>query len=464
MTNEQLLYAIGGIDHDLIEEAEKKPKYFPHLLKNFAKAACFVILFSAIVYLTVPLLKNGSPIKAPINEGGSGFSGDYSVSWYNPDNPGNSGDRVFFPNWSYDGAILEMRLIEILGEEYMVPRSAYKVSVAKFEIVDEVIAGNFPREIYVSFIDSDISLLEEFDSLIASVEQIGIKGYPLINLAKNEVEQFENMFEPAGFISNLRSGTFIPFKDGVVDQEFFEDGRYLEHLLDYIDYPAAKGDTPELVKDKIKSRIPTDSFESKSIYQTPDDVFFGEEALGVKEYIYSENSIFRNSISFKSDGLYCCTFERLIGGFPAGELIQVFADGSVKKLGFVYNNDETQDIPALGKVIETIDTSDFTPPNLNIGEEDTLLSFNVDGYYQKIFGKPCGIIVVTWNYRNEHGYSAVDHLYLLYGQDGNGSVISREILSGLLGSNNGIMSDPSTYYYRIFVFNNTELLNQLYQR
>lgn len=467
MKKEDLLNAMNDIDDELLSDAEGKvmKKSFSKILRFGGIAALLCLAFVLIMLPMIlqstdmpPLVTTRSNEKNQLEKIPT-IAATHTVSGKTElivDHTGGElrGSASLIRPGFYIKTVVAAHVIEVLPDRYYYPGlSTYTYHVARLAI-DEVLRGeNLPQEIYLRFAHYGADVFDGYDTLILSLEQIGIENYLMINENKGEAAFFANMFEPA-VVPDIGYGTVIAFREGVVDMSFWDKADYTTHasymddtpgkLLDAVEeafFPIKQNSTLDDAKKEISrlAQIPDEEtlycWGEAPRYVTAADVFSFLEAVSVKQTVSPEGGIFRQSLSYQPEGVVV-TYTRIANGFVTNEHVRIDAIRcKVEKVGEAYTADELARLPHIAGVIEGMSETSIVPSHIEVGDDMRLDYFAIQGYYRKVDGKIYGIIRTVWRYRYRYEYNTFidDDCYYLYDGEGNGIVIESDVLSEIIG-------------------------------
>ena len=383
----------------------------------------------------------------------------------------NSAAELVQPDF-FIRTVIEARVAEVLPDEYLSYGDNKTYRIVKLEVLDAIRGEGLPAEIWYQFpARYAANLLDGYDSLILSVEQIGIENYLLINRTQGRVEYFSDMFATC-YVNDPVYGSVIPFKDGVAVGDLWletpevylisECPLEIGNLLERKGFPATHGSTVEEVKANIKareaemlwydSRIPYD-------YVTADDVFVSDETRTAQAYVAPrEGNTFHQMLSIGTDGVKA-TYIRLINGFGTEERIDVndsrVGVGKVLYSGNGYTADALSRVPDIGGKIASLDLSELTPPHLAVSDETMALrGVRVSGRYRYVEGRVYGVIRIMWWYDYSDGTSlrgeVMDDCYYLCDDEEFVTYMEREDLETALNDDSVVFHfsyEPHFYAY-----------------
>ena len=294
-------------------------------------------------------------------------------------------------------------------------------------------------------------IFDGYDTFLFSLQQVGVENYLLLNETKREYAYFSHMFMTET-INDLGYGSVIAFKDGTVDEGFFEKaahfdvGDYIRNMLKNpaaYHYPVGYGSTLAEAKARIAELSKdTDSYYVSPLpcdYVTADDLFASEEAKTVRPVLApSETNAFMQEL-FISEDRIVATYTRVVNGFLTDEKIVLNGytgeNGNVLRQGSTYLPEDLLRLPNLGEAVAGLDLSALTPPHVEVKNGMQFHHSIAKGVYRKVGDEIYGVVRILWYYTAReitNGYIK-DDCYYLYDESGNGRIATREELKALLG-------------------------------
>lgn len=374
--------------------------------------------------------------------------------------------------------VIEAKVIEILPNIYLYPGANKTYRIARLEIIDTIRGEGLPKEIYYRYSYYDEHLFDGYDSLIFSLDQIGVENYVMVNKTQGKVEYFPHMFETC-YVDDPGYGSVIAFTNGILDTSLWRrathyltpiDGLYLiEHLLikeqDPINrnnryYAADIGDTVEQVKTNILEACANedsnfsmfDVIRNTPDYVTAEDIFLSDSQKALWNYVSPGNkNVFCHTLSVGAYYRVSIEYTRIIYGCLTNEVIST--SGGIGRHGFVenradtnpekydsYTTDDLSRVPNIAFVIDQLDLTALIPPHITLDEKTILRGCEALGWYRNIDGKVYGIVRILWVYDYDDDMYIQDDMYYLYDADGNGRIIEREELKSIIVKDSNIMS------------------------
>lgn len=457
MRGEELLDILEQIDPALIRDADRKPRL--PWLRWTAIAACLALLVG-VGALFLPRLEP-VPARTPLpmvdlvnhTVNPEKLTGVQILGSPVSGTPGaSSATQGVPPVFDYEyNLMVEARVLEVLPDVYHDARlPGWKYHVLRMQTLEAVVGQGFPREFYLR-LDSKISTdLEQFDSLIFSLVQVGIEDYMMVNQTTSATEAFTLMFDMTSSRWSMYN-TAIAFSDGELDPTLWDLvgwdlGSYYEKQILKGDYyrsiSVKQGTSPEEAKENI-ARYAADRPALQSLRVMTQADYPEKEIF---DYVRPfENGVFAHAL----DKAGSVEYTRLINGFHTTEQIELYKS-LVYRRGEAFTPEDLESLPDLGGFISELDLENLQQPNAELyqGKWVELLRKGATGYYAKVGGKVYGIVKVTWWYVQNDIYdvrrqSFYDALYYLVDADGSVTSISYEELRSLIG-NADFLAKPST--------------------
>ncbi len=348
---------------------------------------------------------------------------------------GSASEPPLFCFWI--NLVVQARVLEILPNLYQDPLTNQKYHILRMETLDVINGQNFPQEFYLR-LDSYLSTeLECFDSLILSLEQVGIENQLMINTNQHTMDSFSLLFQVYHHYAPY-FGSVVAFTDGVFAPSLFKmkgwsnAEHYLEDILSdeppkYMhDYPAKAGYTPADTKAEINNRINNSSaperYRDLTVYTQasfPHSEVFDYVKTGLFAHFRPGNPV----------------YTRIVNGFPTTERI-IMLDDTVTYEGEAFTQLDLQAMPDIGAFIEDLNLNAIDPPHIEDTSNLNLHSCGATGLYTKVDGQVYGVVKIFWTYfEKDTYYSSVvyDGLYYLATTDGTIRPIERDELTDLIG-------------------------------
>ena len=442
MTGDELLNAIEHIDPALIEAAGRPAKRYRKAYWVAAVAAMLVLVISVAF-----ALGNGpdGPVQMGNHPGTSGFypssgtsSFPHSAPSSVPTTPPTLPDSFTVPLADFtkepnkltgvqqvgqgDDAdsseplpglifythmlVVEARVKEVLPDLYKRASWITPCYVLVMETVDAINVDNMPAEFYW-LLPSDLEAdLDQFDSLLLSLQQEGVENYLLINQTTATYEAFDNMFE-CFYLEEW--GSVIAFSDGKLDQSLWYLHNW-DNEFDEIDkgeyqyfFPGGRNASLEECKEAIRQEISKyESSQHKKVYCQAD--------YGDFTYIAPfENGVFEHTINIVDNSI---SITQTINGIPTNE--HCYLENGVFKPKY-FTKEDLSSLPDLGAVLEMIskDTDGMMSPLVKkyLDQGYVVANFWTETEYCKRDGTVYGIIELLWRF--EHKAEIVSTYFLV---------------------------------------------------
>lgn len=476
MRGDELLDVLGYVDPALIEQADRSTGV--PWLRRLVGAACLIVAFVlGMVALNLsnqragdvaPEVDTPTVLDAPtmpvtptepqelldliehkvypqpltgVQVLGTPTSGESSVS------SGTQGVPLAY-EYRYK-LMVEGKIIEVLPDVYTEPLSLREYRILRVQTLDDILNQNFPREFYLR-IDKRMSTdLEQYDSLIFSLKQVGIEDFLLCNRTAGVYETFTLLFElDSTWYSS--DNTVLAYTDGVLDASLWElpgwslgthvESKILEDGY-YQSVPAKAGCSPEDTKAIIREKAPKDKQRQGLRVETQAD--FPENT--VFDYVKPfENGIFAQEYSFAGG----VTYSRIINGFATNEHI-VVQGKTVIRSGETFTAEDLLNLPDLGGFLARLNLETLQQPNGEYYQDLDVWQhcYGAAGMYAKVDGEVYGIVKVTWHFIENGTCGRVlpeyyDAIYYLVQPDGSYQMTTYEQLRRLVGGD-GFLVKPT---------------------
>lgn len=456
MTNRDLFIALRGIDERFISEAvpgKKAGAKAKRWVKWIIAAACLAaaVLTAAVI---VPMITVDRPPEAP-----TGTNSDYTfgksvmIGAF-----GTNSDADYMSKGFEIRTVVEAEVMEVLPDSYYLPEDSptfpeiYLPSanpqyhIARLRIIDSIRGENLPDEIYLRYPHYGTDLFDGYDSLILSMEQIGVENYMMLNETRERAEFFPNMFRTY-IVEDVGYGSVIAFRDGAVDESLwdranrFESRGSIAYALDNPEsyrYPAGHGSTPDEVKENILTLAKDLEDDRPYDYVTADELFVAEDSRQLRAYLEpSESNVFMQSI-FLNGGRVIGEYTRVVNGFTTDEsyLINGLTGpyGNIISNNVSYDSEDLSHMPDIGAALAQMDLSELKPSHITLSEDNEFRGCHAVGFYRKAGDKVYGILRIAWCYSSAGGLFSYDDCYYLYEPDGNGKVVERDELRTVIGN------------------------------
>ena len=450
MRGDGLLDALEHIDPELIREADRRPGW----IRWTAVAACLAVLVGLGLLWLRPGGEQPGAILGPTLSGAPVLDRvelvDYTVhpekitgwDWMGADPVSGGGAAECPPAFAFNiGIVAEARVVEILPDMYRELGHGSAFHILKLEILDVVSGKNVPKTLYLRLEGYLSPELDRFDSLLLSMEQVGLEDHLMVR-EDGYMVSFPMMFRVYHHFSLPHYGSVLAFTDGSLDLALWElDGWEIdEEYLDYVlgdHYIADEGDTAETVKEAVRQQIQeSEWFQEMAVYGK--DAYPTEEARQVFSYVQPlEHGTFRQSLRRATPGAVPVVFfTRKIDGFDTSEQIRVDQEG-VTYQGEAFTQEELARMPDLAALIAQLRTQELEPPHIQDLEGKKLLHQGIVGKYFKVAGQVYGVVRVSWEYHEDGQWNSTiayyDAVFYLVGADGSYQTVEREAVRKLVG-------------------------------
>ena len=445
-------------------------------LRFGANAACFLLIVSAVI--VVPMLREDDPGVIP----GPGTTDnpvvnppDYTPIIFDatvsPEQiNGNSlefivgssvsisgGGSAGPPQFEFSSGIaVKAKVVKNHPDKYykLDVSSEYRPTAYRLIQMEtiEVISGENVPQYFLYLIPEYVYVdMSVYDSLLISMNQIGVENYVLKNATQNRMESFElPIFSDKQDHPEL--GNIIAFTDGVFDESLWQNHSWLYGYqfakLD-LDNPehsnlvVARGDSEGMVISAIKKQF--DEWHPTG-YQEPSVItldFTTQEAKDAIKYVKPfANGVFSQTyLPYNGSGELI--FRRYINGCQTEETIRIdLLTEEVTYSEVRYSKEDLEQLENISahlseKANEYMDQLP-TPPHTDL-EGKELLSLNLYAWYVKVDGKLYGVIKTAWRYKEKDDWfiQYYDDSYVLYDMTaGTATDISRDDLVNIVGTRN----------------------------
>lgn len=439
MNERDLFAAIGETSEEMLKNSEKKPRV--HWKGYLALAACLCLIVSFVALAIQG--EDVSPQPLP----GQKISMEkldwvWDLDVHEPDD--GLGSMIEMPEyWFYTQFAhmmsIEARVVDVLPDVYQfctAPLDYPKYKILRLEVLETIHGENMPSYIYYLLPEYLSTDLQQFDSLIMTVKQIGCENTMMRNVTRQWMETFDYLFQHT-LDSNPFSwfkpqyGSVVAFTDGQVDSGLWE----LEGWNDpntwgpslvspssvYPGYPIKQGLSLEQIKQRIRNEV--ESVKKQGKYEGRDDVITNEafdwpEAQAVLEYVKPfENGYF--SVYCGETGERIVNFRRIIDGFGTDERICVNLDQKTVTWDNKYSAENVATVPNVSSVVKKAYFIAAPDTGVNGFQHDYR---TVVGQYKKYGDVVFGFVEIAWGYMNAiedlPGPALFTRSYLLVYPDG----------------------------------------------
>lgn len=456
MNHEDLFEAIGAADERMLEKSEHRPRRKKKII--FASIAACLVLAIAIGAFVQPAETQRLICPEQITWSVSG-----GLLIEESDNMFGMILDVMGPEYQFSFDIsIEAKVLEVLPDTYSIPGASTgskKYRILRLKVVDEIIATDFPEEIYYRLPETLDPNLMEYDSLILNLKQVGIENYQMLNENQRQIEAFTYLFGQATYAPDY--GAVMAFKNNKLDlglwnKEGWDESKQWAELATADaewNYPGQIDRNIEETKEAILQQA--QRFKKDGEYKFYTGVitsnYFNwlEAAIALKYVEPFENGTFKQYFyadeSVSDSGEVGVSYTRIINGFSTNEVLRIARtyDGSgkaVSRSGERFTQQDMEDLPDLVSVIENI--GDYLPQTY--WGTDAMEHFcGVRGEYHKVDDVVYGVVVIEWgdpSYEEPKGPTCLigmkvcEYTHILVLQDGTSRVVTEEELESYIGS------------------------------
>ena len=476
--NEGLNY----LDLELIERhvkqkeklQQKKQKTKGIWLRFGAIAACFLLIISAVI--VVPMLQEDDPgIVTPQNNNYTPLIFDATVS---PEKLNGSNSEFIVgtssalsggaveseekPRFEFSGGIaVKAKVIKNYPDKYYKLDISSEYRPTAYRLIQmktiEVISGENVPQYFLYLIPEYVYVdMSVYDSLLISMNQIGVENYVLKNATQNRMEYFElPVF--ADYQDNPELGNIIAFSDGIFDESLWQNKSWIygyQFARDYLDNPehsdlvVSRGDSERTVISAIKNQYDKwygSNYQAHSVITLN---FTTQAAKDALEYVKPfTNGVF-SQIYVRYSGNRKLIFTRYINGCQTEETITI--DLLTEEVTYSKVRYTKEDMVQMENISAHLSekAAEYTeqlpiPPHIN-PEGKELLCLNLYAWYVKVDGKLYGVIKTTWLYKEKDNWyiQYYDDSYILYDMtERTANDISRDDLVAIIGTRNVYMGE-----------------------
>ncbi len=460
-----------SMDNKLQKKANKqKPKGI--WLRFGAIAACLVLILSAVI--VVPMLieddpgiipgtgTTETPVENPSDHTHIIFDATVSPEKLN----GNSlefivGSSVSIigsadsapPKFEFStGIAVKAKVVKNNPDKYYKLDISSEYRPTAYRLIQmetmEVISGENVPQYFLYLIPEYVYVdMSVYDSLLISMEQIGVENYVLKNATQNRMESFELPIF-ADYQDNPELGNIIAFSDGIFDESLWQNKSWLygyqfaSYYLDnpeYSDLVVSRGDSERTVISAIKDQYDWWCGGNYQPWSVTTLNFTTKAAKDALEYVKPfTNGVF--SQIYQHGELI---FRRYINGCQTEETITI--DLLTEEVTYSEVRYTKEDMAQMENIsahlsekaseyAEQLPIPPHTDPN---GKE--LLCLNLYAWYVKADGKLYGVIKTAWRYQEKDDWyiQYYDDSYILYDMTaGTATDISRDDLVNIVGTRN----------------------------
>lgn len=443
-----------------------------------AVAACFLLIVSAVIVM--PMLQGddpgvvpgpgttNNPVDPPPNHTPIIFDATLSPEQLN----GNSSEFIVGSSVSISGGVstapprfefshgiaVKAKVVKNHPDKYykLDTSSEYRptayrlIQMETIEIINGINVPQYFLYLIPEYVYVDMSV---YDSLLISMDQIGVENYVLKNATQNRMESFElPVF--ADYQDNPELGNIIAFTDGIFDESLWQNETWIygyQFADNYLDNPesdylvVARGDSISEVISAIKKQFDewyTVDYQALTVITLN---FKTQEAKDAIEYVKPfENGVF----SQRYNGTGKLFFRRYINGCQTEETITI--DLLTEEVTYSEVRYTKEDMASMENISEHLSqkATEYAahlpiPPHTDPNGKD-LLCLNLYAWYIKVDGKMYGVVKTAWRYKEKDNYfiQYYDDAYVLYDMSaGTATDISRDDLVAIIGTRNVYMGE-----------------------
>lgn len=249
-----------------------------------------------------------------------------------------------------------------LPDVYRHPDSAgsrYGYRILELRVKDTIVGENMPPEIYYIMPYSLCADLDQFDSLIMTVRQVGYENYMMINATQKRTEVFSILFFSGKYDPDM--GAMLAFTDDQLDRSLWELDGWNDHinLLNYYltendVYPGQENRTIQQTKDvilKTMEKYKDESWTAAGSKVLNNTIFDWKEAREALAFVKPfKNGTFHQYQQSGMHGLAedYLSFTRYIDGIRTNEVIRINAkDRSVTYSKEKFTQADMRNLPDL---------------------------------------------------------------------------------------------------------------------
>ena len=419
MNERDLFAAIGETSEEMLKNSEKKPRV--HWKGYLALAACLCLIASFAFQLIQqpPAVPDVEATPQPLP--GQKISMEkldwaWDLDVHEPDD--GLGSMIEQPDYWYDtqfGHVMsvEARVVAVLPDVYQIPGYPLdypKYKILRLEVLETIHGENMPSYIYYLLPEYLSTDLQQFDSLIMTVRQLGCENTMMRNVSRKWMETFDYLFtytldtNPFTWFGP-QDGSVVAFTDGQLDETLWslegwnEDDGVPSLIMPskYPDFPIKKNLSIAQIKQRIRNQV--ESVKKEGKYKGRDDVITNDafdwpEAQAVLEYVKPfENGYF--DVSCGAVGERIVYFTRYINGFATDEKICVNLDQKTVTWDNLYSAEDIANATDLGRIVKMAHF--VTPPDSGFDgipfDHCTVLA-NYEKHGDVVFG----LVEMVWGY------------------------------------------------------------------
>lgn len=488
MNSKHILYALNGIDQDMILDAEQKRSRQkpPRWIRVVAVAAviCLVGLSVGTVMFvwkqsqppvdtpeseqpetgtTAPAPDDPSPafdtMVSPETLGGSALEFVIGSSAF----PYSNGGDACPPDFSFDssGIIVKATVVENLPDVYYMLDVSSTFQPTAYRLVElhteQVIQGENVPSYFLYLIKESLFVdLSVYDSLLISMVQVGTESYVMRNSTLNQIQAF-SLPVFGDYEDHPDLGNMIAFTDGIFDESLWQTPswiygyqfgrRDLDEQSDRL--VVFRGCTEEEAIQAITRDIQANGVSHSLLPSVVSLQFKTEEARAALDYVKPfENGVFSQTLQ----GHAAILFRRFIHGCQTEETVTI--DLLTEEVTYSSVRYTEEDIARMADISDYISgqaaayAEQLPTPSHTDTDGKKLASLSLYGWYVKVGDAVYGVVKTVWIYRDEDGWRMVyyDDAYTLCDLDSDTMrSISRDELLALTGDRNVYLDEWGEY-------------------
>lgn len=421
MDSEKLLDAIGNVDDDLIDEAQKIKKHWGW--KQWTAVAAAVLIIAIGLQLISPAFTANNRIQLSMPDRNRVVDSAWASI-----TGGNSSSGMIITA----GIAATVRPVEILPDTYYTLESGPSghFRLVRMETVKVLAGENMVDEFYYVLPDEYVTDLTEYDLLVVKdMTQYSFENCVLYNKTDCAVEAMDLLLF-GSFWTNINDD-MIAISNNKFDESLWTStDQWAKDTINFRQLMDAAKNMRYYGRGWSLNQIENAMKEyciGYPVYFAHD--FESEEALEALEYVKPfENGVFipylydsRYRAPLPRDSVY---YIRYIDGFPTNDVIDISSHFGAHYYAR-FDEEDMQKLPdlsaALEQVTEAFEAGEITPPNLKNWETMELTNYSIMGSYEKTGDNVYGLLTVTWRFQasNDPKDHRLDDQYFLmeYGSD-----------------------------------------------
>lgn len=339
-------------------------------------------------------------------------------------------DEVFHPTKQFGQTMsVHAKIVEILPDTYCFydvfnrnSKTAYRI--LRLRVLDTIVGSNMPSQIYYllpAYLSMD---LQEYDSFIVTLRQLGVENYTMVNATQQTLEAFTLLFEP--WSVDACWGSVMAFSDGVLNPSLWDKegwNHVKDEVLSWIApdgperYPGKLGRN---VKDTKTAILNARQLAEQEYWFTwlprvvTTNDFYWKEARQALRYVGEggllHSGLHQSSINFNEYHVYAY-YTRYINGFETNEgvtistrqfssfktFLQAIRNGYPRDVYYSYYQFTEEDLQNLPDLPGFVEKAKSFAPMIEEGETGHQL-YSIDGRYEKYNGYVFGGVTCVWRY------------------------------------------------------------------